>query len=106
MKAYMNKDTGVLFTLEEVKGLWEQFREEMEFDTFEDFLDTLEEKESRYTVYWTGGERDGETIGEFDTEGEAIKFANDFYKQHEDEFDPVCGGVGITDPNGDIVEDW
>lgn len=59
-----------------------------------------------YTVYWTGGENDGKTIAGFDSEAEAIKFAKDFYKQHEDEFDPVCGGVGIADPNGDIVADW
>lgn len=55
-------------------------------------------------VYFVGGERDGEVIGRFDTEAEAIKFARKFEKEHEDEFDELCGGVGISNPNGEPVE--
>lgn len=60
----------------------------------------------KYTVYWVAGERDGETLGEFETENEAIKFARAFYDEHEDEFDPCCGGAGIADPEGNVVTDW
>lgn len=59
-----------------------------------------------YTVYWVAGDRDGETLGEFETEAEAIKFAREFEKEHKDEFDPSCGGVGIADPDGGEVVDW
>ena len=104
MKYYMNKNTGVLFTQDEVETLWDQYKEEMEFDTFEDFLDTLEEKEKAYTVFFVAGERDGETLGEFDTITEAIKFAQEFQEQHKNEFDDLCGGVGIADPDGNEVE--
>lgn len=104
MKLYMNKDTGNLYTTEELEVLWDQFKDEMEFETFEDFVDTLEEKEKYYTVFWVAGERDGETLGEFDTEQEAIKFAEEFLKQHEEEFDDLWGGVGITDPDGEEIE--
>lgn len=57
-----------------------------------------------FEVYWIGGEKDGQTVGRFETEREAIKFANAFWKDHEEEFDPVCGGVGIVDPDGAVVE--
>lgn len=104
MKLYMNKDTGNLYTAEELEVLWEQFKDEMEFETFEDFVDTLEEKEKCYTVFWVAGERDGETLGEFDTEQETIKFAEEFQKQREGEFDNLWGGVGIADPDGEEIE--
>ena len=38
IKAYMNTDTGIIFTIEELKTLWKQFKNEMDFDTLEDFL--------------------------------------------------------------------
>jgi len=57
-----------------------------------------------YTVYWVAGERDGETLAEFSIEAEAIMFAKKFYEEHEGEFDPCCGGVGIEDERGRIVE--
>ena len=41
MKAdkYMNIDTGETFTLDELRELYEQFKGEMKFDTFGDFLE-------------------------------------------------------------------
>lgn len=38
---YMNLDTGETYTLEEVKKLYEDFQNEMEHDSFEEFLDTM-----------------------------------------------------------------
>lgn len=56
-----------------------------------------------FTVYWIGGSRDGETIAEFESEYDAEKFAAEYYDEHEDEFDPVCGGVSVMDSDGDLV---
>ena len=42
---YMNKDTGEVFTVKELVELWEQFAHEMEFESFEEFIETLEEVE-------------------------------------------------------------
>lgn len=52
---------------------------------------------ARYTVFWIGGERDGETLFEYNDLDDAIASTNEFYTEHETEFDPVCGGVGICD---------
>lgn len=63
----------------------------------------------KWVVYWVGGKRDGEILATFDT-GEknpdfrAEKFAEKFYEEHKDEFDPVCGGVGIMEPDGSVHE--
>lgn len=56
-----------------------------------------------YTVFWVGGKRDGETIGTFDDEREAAEFAEHFFYEHEEAFDPVCGGVSICDELGNDV---
>ena len=45
MKKYINTDTGETFTESELKDIWEQFGYEMKFDTYEDFVDSLEEIE-------------------------------------------------------------
>lgn len=42
---YKNKDTGVVFTLAELKEIWEQFGHECKYDTFEDMLSDMEETE-------------------------------------------------------------
>ena len=57
-----------------------------------------------YTVFWVAGKRDGQELGNFETEREAIKFAKEFLNEHEEEFDPVCGGVAIADGDGKIIE--
>lgn len=44
-----------------------------------------------YTVFWCGGVLDGMTIAKFDSEAEAIKFANRFFKDHEREFGVASG---------------
>ena len=41
MKHYMVKDTGVIFTEDEVKELWEQFGHEPKFDTYEDMIGAM-----------------------------------------------------------------
>ena len=43
---YMNRDTGVLFTLDELRELWEQFQGEMSYESFDDFVDTMQEVEA------------------------------------------------------------
>lgn len=58
----------------------------------------------KYMVYWVAGKRDGEILGEFESEREAIAFASSFYAIHEEEFDSCFGGVGIEDENGKEVE--
>lgn len=40
---YRNIDTGELFTLEEIREGYEMFRGEMEYDSFEEYLDYLTE---------------------------------------------------------------
>lgn len=59
----------------------------------------------KYIVYWVGGKKDGEEIATFETEREAIAFAEDFQREHEDEFHPTWGGVMIQDEAGNAV-DW
>lgn len=56
----------------------------------------MEKQARKYVVYWVGGEKDGETLREFDTELKAIEFAKEYRKEHEDEFDPTWGGTGIV----------
>lgn len=57
-----------------------------------------------YTVFYVGGERDGETLYVTESEIEAIAFARKYSKEHEDEFNPVWGGVGIVDKEGNPIE--
>jgi len=63
-----------------------------------------EDIERQYKVYWIGGDRDGELVGIFEDEWDAQKFAKAFHEEHESEFDPTWGGVGITGPQGEDVE--
>lgn len=57
-----------------------------------------------YRVFWIGAPRDGDTLATADTEEEAVMRALEATLEHKGEFDPVCGGVGIEDPDGHIVE--
>lgn len=59
---------------------------------------------NEYTVFWVAGKRDGETLATFEEERDAIRFARQFQEEHEDEFDPCCGGVGIVDADGNPIE--
>jgi len=54
---YRNTNTGEVFTLEELKEIWEQFGYESKHDTFEDMLEDLGEIPDGYVI----GE-DGELI--------------------------------------------
>ena len=56
-----------------------------------------------YVVALVGGDRDGETLAEFDDEADAIRYAQAYYAKHDGEFDPVCGGVGVF-CDGEVVE--
>lgn len=38
---YMNLDTGVIFSLKEVKESYEQFEDELNYDSFDDYLDKM-----------------------------------------------------------------
>ena len=182
MKYYMNFDTGVFWTEDEVRQLYEQFRSE-DFDSFDDYLEQMldlgkqfegglvelpdkhymvhgkrltqdimdtiafymdddiredlhneiapctpdefltaylykdpefEEvmeqefgiKELKpYQVFIVGGNRDGDVLCSFYTEQEAIKEAQELWDELEDDLDPVCGGIGIVDGQGNPV-DW
>lgn len=55
---YRNADTGEVFTLEEMKRLWEQFGHETKFDTFEDFLDAHEKVDTWYAVQYDSDDND------------------------------------------------
>ena len=77
---------------------------ESENETIPDGLEILSEDISEFTVYWIGGDRDGEVLAVFETEYAAERFAKAFEKEHEDEFDSFCGGVGINDADGNPVE--
>ena len=66
MNYFMNKDTGEVFSHDELKTLWKQFGHEMKFDTFEDFVDSLEEAEW-YAVQSDSDDNDWGT-GSFDYE--------------------------------------
>lgn len=57
-----------------------------------------------YTVFHVGGKEDGQILKTFSTECEAIRFAEKYWTEHEHEFDPVCGGVGIADNDNNPVE--
>lgn len=61
---------------------------------------------NKYEVFWVAGERDGEILAAFEKRSDAVAFAYKFSEEHEDEFDPTCGGVGITDPDGDVLMNW
>lgn len=61
-------------------------------------------KNNMYTVFWVGGDRDGEILGTTLTEGEAINMARKLYDDHETEFHPIWGGIGIVAPDGSDVE--
>ena len=53
----------------------------------------------KYIVYLVGGDRDGETIGTFDNERDAVLFAQDFCKEND-------SALGIVDENNNVVIDW
>ena len=58
----------------------------------------------KYTVFWVGGKRDGEVLRYFGDLKKAMDFAWKFWNEHEEEFDPVWGGVTILDESGNVVE--
>lgn len=59
-----------------------------------------------YRVIWVAGERDGEELARFEKEIDATNFAIVFEAEHEEEFDPGCGGVAIIGPDGNEVINW
>lgn len=60
----------------------------------------------RYTVFWSGGDRDGEMLYETNDYCEATTRANELWKEHETEFDPCWGGIGITDNETEEIVEW
>lgn len=59
-----------------------------------------------FDVIWVAGERDGELLGSFDKKSDAVNFAYEFERKHEQEFDLICGGVAIIDLDTDTVLEW
>ena len=41
MTIYMDFDTGEEYTLEELKTIYNQFKDEMQYDSFEDYLEKM-----------------------------------------------------------------
>lgn len=61
-----------------------------------------------FTVFYvgkskTGQFKDGETLKEFDTERDAVEYAQYFTDTHDNEFNDVCGGVCVADEKGKVV---
>lgn len=75
---YRNTDTGVLLTEYELKILWEQFGNEMKMDSYEEFIDTLEEVEGPFYVVAVG-KHDEFTEEKYDDADEAIEAAKHWY---------------------------
>lgn len=106
---YRNFDTGEMFTRREIEDLYLWLEEELEgkYEYFDDYLDDLLAQGRagngglvevpRYTIFWIAGERDGETLYETDDYAKAMNKVYEFGKKYIDEFDPVCGGIGIFD---------
>lgn len=101
---YKDLITGELYTRNEVEELFEQFHYEMETEC-EDLDEYLDEKIKsgdlkeipQYDVFWVAGDRDGEVLFSTNDLAEAKAKAFELQEQHEDEFDPDCGGIAICD---------
>ena len=111
---YMNFDTGEVWTEEEIKEVYEaEYELHEQYPTFEEYLEHLidlgKQKvggivEINYIVRRVGGENDGEMIGAFDDETDAIVFAREYDEDHAEEDDYI--GVGIYTADGMEVENW
>ena len=66
--------------------------EEIEYNDIYDW-----ENGPRYYAIWVAGNNDGKVLASFDDFEKIKNFARDFYRDHEDWFDPDCGGVAIFD---------
>lgn len=53
--------------------------------------------EMQYEIFYVGGKKDGEILEVFADLPEAKEFAYEYTEEHTDEFDPVWGGVAISD---------
>ena len=98
-------------TIDEARKAIKRYEQtDIDNDCFEpDFYDIVNEfhETIKYIVFWVGGNRDGEILKTFDMLNDAIKFADSFWKDHESEFDPMSGGVGINDVfNPDNIVEW
>ena len=94
MKLNLKSDQDILTRLEEVGSM-------------QGFIKDLIRKEidTHYRLHWVGGDKDGYLIKTFDTDWDAMQYGKKYYSEHEDEFDPVCGGLMIIGPGGEDV-DW
>ena len=113
MKLYTaDRETGTFIdtvgSIEEGYKLIRKYEDaDKEDGTYErDFYNVVDENHCnvRYTVFWVGGDKDGEGLCYFGDLMDAMNFARNFEKEHEEEFDPVCGGVAIADESGNLVE--
>lgn len=109
---YMDINSGEIWTEEEIKETYEQFKDEMPttFESFEEYLDFLlklgrekiggfvKVEDMPYIVYACGGEMDGEELFCTDYDEDAFRYA----RNHQDDH-PL--GVFITE-NGKIMENW
>ena len=69
-----------------------------------DFWIDREDAVDHWNCYHIGGEHDGEEIGYFEKETDAINFARSYCKKWDDE--PDFMGVSIYDRHGDEVLNW
>lgn len=73
-------------------------------NTVSEFWLDREDAVDHWKVYHIGGEHDGEEIGYFEKETDAINFARNYCKEWDDE--PDFMGVTILDRYGDEVINW
>lgn len=59
-----------------------------------------------FEVIWVGDPWDGQLLGSFKYENDAIKFAMIMCNAFDDVFDPCWGGISIISSDGDVVMDW
>ena len=92
---------GDIITEDELIRLADEW--DKDIDTLMEDLEEIEDPDE-YTVFWIGGEKDGETIATFETERAAVNFAKAYQDEHEADFDPCWGGVGIANKDRDYIE--
>lgn len=105
MKKYFNNVTGESFTLEELEKAFEDVREDINVDDFEDWLDDqIASGRSgadglvpfEYEVIAVGGEDDGMTVAVYEDRADGINFIYD----HQDDDQMYA----LIDADGNDVE--
>jgi hypothetical protein len=78
----MNVDTGVRYTLTELKEIWERFGSELKHETFEDMLNSMKKLDVVYRLIDLDTKHDDEHGNTFETKEEAIAAFNRAIDNH------------------------